>query len=150
MNIQSNINQTLSLAGLLASQTPMAETARMKASEKRKATEAERQYQKLHNAAAESNASYPTTEADIQVERELFNEIVGASKERYLTNPTPETEEDYSTWLNASKEFEGSILSKQRAAKAKAEEAGRAEQERLAEDRALYEKIFGGQDNGNK
>ena len=150
MNIQANINQTLSLAGLLASQTPMAETARMKASEKRKATEAERQYQKLHNAAAESNAPFPTTEADIQVERELFNEVVSASKERYLTNPTSETEEDYRTWLNASKEFEDSILSKQHAAKAKAEEAGRAEQERFAEDRALHEKIFGGRDNGNK
>lgn len=63
MNIQSNINQTLSIMGLLAGQTPMAENQRAKYMEKQKVKDAYKDLDKYHQLADEGREIGFTVEA---------------------------------------------------------------------------------------
>lgn len=109
MSIQSTVNQGLSLVGLLMSQSPMAAANRQKAREdvataaakERRdiaAAEAEQHYQALIREAEEGNATYadPTKDPDrAQLQVQAYEMMGEAARQRFLTNPTAETYEDW-------------------------------------------------------
>lgn len=142
MSIQSNINQSISLMGMMFRFSPegekAVEEARQSVAEKKakeRAETAEIRYRTLQQHAAEG-ISARTTKAEKAAELDLYKETVEAGKERYLASPSDETYEDYMTDVQGYAEASESA----QMAEQKAQDALAAEQRRYE----LYRKITEG------
>ena len=86
MNIQSNINQTLSIAGMLMSQTPMAAAAKEKELDKMKTKQAHQRYNKAVETAEQAIPEGKTpTEADYKI----YEMAEGAATEEPVAEAKP-------------------------------------------------------------
>lgn len=153
MNIQSNINQSISLMSLLISQTPMAEEVRaetaakvaeQKAKEKiaAEAAEKEARFKAHEEHAMNSDVPAGKTAAEQDAELETFKDFAALAKERYLANPTDETYEDYMTYSTGYREAEESLATKRAKAERTAKEAGAEEARRLTISRSITEGVY--------
>lgn len=141
MSIQANINQGISLAGLLLSQTPMAATHREKVAEAQRAEAAQRQADK-DVETYERMADYgiePANEAEAAVQSMIAEKGAAAYEKQFELNPTTKTYKQYTQALDAKGYYqrEQSRLSKSQETKNAAMDAGKAEAERIAESRNL-------------
>lgn len=169
MSIQANVNQLISLAGLLASQTPWAAKQREKAAGKeiearearirraaaeeeagRIAAQAEEQERKFGAAVKHAEEGIPAekTAAGKEAELEVYGDIAQLAKQRYLTNPTAETYQDYVDYATGYKESaenyeteKASARAKREKAEAKAKIATEEEARRIAISRSITEGI---------
>lgn len=96
MNIQSNINQMVSLAGLLVSQTPMAAAAKEKAVEQQKLKGLQKNIGKAEAATEEvlkeyddAKGSYEQAAAE-ELFTSSFEKEATAQEELFYANPTAE------------------------------------------------------------
>lgn len=109
MNIQANINQVLSIAGLLAGQTPMAANQRAKYMEKQKVKEAYKDFDKYEDLAEEGR--------DIELEVEDR-----ASKVKENTGREPTLDQKIQ-WAKGEATAQGFIAAKGKSAAQKVFEA---------------------------
>lgn len=98
MNIQSGINQTLSIASLLMSQTPLAEKARQK---QREQEEIKRLGKKVDVASEATDVAFESgidpkpSEETYQAYETALGKETEARKQLFEANPTPETYKQY-------------------------------------------------------
>ena len=163
MNIQSNINQTLSVAGILLSQTPWAEEQRAKYMEKQKVKQAYKDLDKLHKLAesgkeiegaveeraekAEKFGTITKTQKKIWAEGEAVAQgaiaqgSLEAAKKVFELDPTPENYEIFAREATGPAEVEHqretyiSSLDKEENERKAAE--AEAEKERKAEEKKV-------------
>lgn len=173
MSIQSTINQGISVLSILWSQTPYAEKSRQKAAtpeivkrevsrqeqikaaaeEERLASQAksEADFQAMQRHVLEGEGKAGVTTGEKEVEMKAYADWANLARQRYLSNPTDETYEDWKTiesgyheardWEEAKKASE---RQKHEEAKRKAAEAQALEQERIARSRQLTRTITEG------
>jgi len=143
MGLQSNINQTISIAGYLFSQSPMAERGREKArqdviqeraEEERglAAAKTEQDWQALYKHALEGDNKADPTAAGQKAEQEIFANVAQVARKRYLANPTDETYQDYMDMRTGEIEARESMITKQQKAEKERERKQKAEQDRIA------------------
>jgi hypothetical protein len=140
MNIQANINQTLSVAGMLMSQTPMAAATKEKALEKMKTKQTHQRYEKATAVATEAAEllGEKATEADYKIYEMAEGAATEAAEELFKQDPTPETARQ----LKASYEGrEAYYESKDEEMAKKAQKTQQAEQNRLARS-AILEGVY--------
>lgn len=132
MNIQSSINQSISLAGLLWSQTPYAAAQRDKMAQKQKVKDNEKAINEYEMMA--EYGAIPETEAETAVQLEIAKRGQAALKEQFALKPSEETYNQYMYAESYMQELEGirNKLSreqaKHRAAQALEDEVGRIEE----------------------
>lgn len=141
MSIQANINQGISLAGLLLSQTPMAAAHREKVAEAQKAEAAQRQADK-DVETYERMADYgiePTNEAEAAVQLEIAEKGASAYQKQFELNPTTHNYNRYRASLGDVGDLQGQLskFQKQQQMKGAATDAGMAEAQRLADSNML-------------
>lgn len=156
MSIQSNINQAISMAGLLYSQSPAATKKREEAAEavrqeaeKRKAEQAIAGYERM----AEQGA-IPETEGERAAQLHIAEAGEAAYRRAYELDPTEETYAVYQRAAGDASELRGMTglpstreqLNTQRRQEAEASAAAerQAEQERLARSRQFAEMVTAG------
>lgn len=141
MSIQANINQGISLAGLLLSQTPMAATHREKVAEAQRAEAAQRQadkdvetYEKMADYGIE-----PENEAEAAVQLQIAEKGAAAHQKQFELNPTTQNYRMYQASLRDISDLSGQLskFQKQQQTKDAAMDAGKAEAARIAESRNL-------------
>lgn len=132
MNIQSNINQTLSIAGMLMSQTPIASTAKEKELEKMRTKQAYQRYGKALDTAEKALPESRTpTEAEYKVYEFAEGVATEAAEELFKQDPTPETAKQLKLSYEGMEEYQ----------KAKDEEMkAQKEKEQQEKDRVKEEK----------
>ena len=148
MSIQANINQGISLAGLLLSQTPMAAAQREKVAEEQRARAEQRQADK-DVETYENLAEYgiePETEAEAAVQSMIAEKGAAAYERQFELNPITKTYKKYTQALEAKGYYqrEQSRLSKSQETKNAAADAGEAEAARIAESRRITKMITEG------
>lgn len=137
MNIQANINQTLSIAGMLMSQTPWAATTKEKELDKMKTKQAHQRYDKA--LAAEDEAlklieQKKATEHDYQVYELAATTAVSEAEALFRQDPNPQTAKELKLSYEGLKEYQGA---KDDEMAQKAEKRQQAEQNRLARSSIL-------------
>lgn len=132
MNIQSNINQTLSLAGLLWSQTSMAEEQKVKQAQQRKVKENKKAIEEFERMG--DYGVIPETEAEAAVQLAIAEKGRNAYQEQFMLDPHTKTYNKYLYAEDWVKELEGERDrisrndAKRRAASALEDEVGRIEE----------------------
>lgn len=136
MNIQSNINQTLSIAGLLLAQIPKAATQKEKALESMRTKEAYKRYNKALVAEEEAAEQIPKgdDEAAFKVYETAAETAVEQAETLFAQDPNPETAKQLRLSYEGLGEYKQSA---EEAAREKARKAVIAEQNRLARARVL-------------
>lgn len=141
LNIQSNINQGLSLLSLVASQTPMAATQREKSAHKAAVKLKEQEVVEAGEAAEEMIAAYDeitpgSTEEDVFAEAygESLGKETAAKKQLFEKEPTTARAKEYITARTTEKDYREA--EEEYAAK-KAEKALKREQERIAKSNRI-------------
>lgn len=139
MNIQQNINQTLSIAGMLMSQTPMAATAKEKELEKMRTKQAHQRYNKATAVAEQAiPESREPTEAEYRVYEMAEGAATEAAEELFKQDPTPETAEQLKLSYEGMEAYQES---KEAEMEQKAQKAQKREQNRLARS-AILEGVY--------
>ena len=156
MSIQSNINQAISMAGLLYSQSPAAARKKEEAAEavrqeaeRRKAQKAIEGYERMSEQGA-----VPETEGERIAQLRIAQSGESAYRRAYELNPTDET---YSAFQSATEDVaelrgmtglpatrEQLNAQRQREAEASAAAERQREQERLARSRQFAEMVTAG------
>lgn len=140
MNIQSNINQGLSLMSLLISQSPMAEQQRIRAREAEERKKTQRQIEKYEEMSEQGREP----ETPVEAEAQLSIARVGDEAYSRAFEQTP-SEKTYQDMLRQKRDIAELSQTKADLQKKKAEDALRVEQTRLNEDkirRSILEGVY--------
>lgn len=138
MSIQSNINQTISLLGLLASQSPLAEKQKVKAREAEERKKTQEQINKYEQMAEQGKE--PETPAEAEAQLSIARVGEEAYSRAFAQTPTEKT---YQGMLGQKRDVAELSQTKADLQKKKAEDALRAEQARLNEDRIRHSILEG-------
>lgn len=148
MSIQSTINQGLSLAGLLISQSPAAEARKAVAAEKGKADYLNKQVRKAEETSDtaletalnvwEKDATGTAADVVEDLYMSSLESEISAAKDLFKAAPTQETGEMVTNKETALRDYKEEIAERKAdEAAAKAQNALKAEQKRLARSRIL-------------
>lgn len=139
MNIQSNVNQMLSLASLLGSQTPLAEKQKQKVREK----QVSERYSSLisrEKEVAEKRLKIAghldPKSTQLEIKSEKFGEISDTAESAYLETGSPEFLKEYGKYNLFSS------VSKSSAERAKAAESAEAELKAKQEEKRSSRRNF--------
>ena len=138
MNIQSNVNQMLSLASLLGSQTPLAEEQRQKVREK----QASERYSKILSREKEAgeqrlkSSQLEPESTQLEIKSEIQGGISNTAKSAYLETGSPEFLNEYGKYT-----FFTSVNNR-KVARAKAAESAEAELKAKQEEKRSSRRNF--------